>query len=384
MFCPNCGTQNTETAQTCAKCGFQLKTAAAPKFKGTMLMMNQPGATPGAPPYPAAPPQAPAPPPPHGGAAAVPPSGPGFTAEAPPIGMGAPVAGAAPGAPSRLKGTIVGVAPPNFGAAPAPPAGPMGGSFDQQTFGSAADANPLAGTMALDGPPNFANSPGAPGGGAPGGPPPQYGAPPPDAGGGFGPAPGADHYGASPAGAPPGGGGYGAPPGGYGAPPGGSGYGAPAGSGFGAPPPGGGMGGPGMGGPGMGGAPHDYGAAMNPMNQGSPQAGQAFGPTDPFGNPMNAAMNQGQMQPYQGGAPMMGGMPGAMTAGGPPKQFMITLLLAIFAGYFGAHRFYTGHTLFGVIQLFTGGGCGLWQLYDIIMIITGKYTDAQGRPLAKS
>jgi TM2 domain-containing membrane protein YozV len=138
------------------------------------------------------------------------------------------------------------------------------------------------------------------------------------------------------------------------------------------------MGGPGMGGP----APQDYGAQMNQgMNQGFQQPGQ-------FGNPMQPGMqNQGGMQPYQGGPPMMGGMPGmpgAMTAGGPPKQFMITLLLALFAGYFGAHRFYTGHTMFGVIQLFTGGGCGLWQLYDIIMIVTGKYTDAQGRPLVKS
>ena len=29
----------------------------------------------------------------------------------------------------------------------------------------------------------------------------------------------------------------------------------------------------------------------------------------------------------------------------------------------------------------TLGGCGVWQLIDIIMIVTGKYTDAQGRPL---
>ena len=42
MFCPNCGTQNPDPAQTCSKCNFHLKGAAAPKFKGTMLMMNQP------------------------------------------------------------------------------------------------------------------------------------------------------------------------------------------------------------------------------------------------------------------------------------------------------------------------------------------------------
>jgi hypothetical protein len=133
------------------------------------------------------------------------------------------------------------------------------------------------------------------------------------------------------------------------------------------------------------GAPQDFGAQMN---QGFQQAGQAFGQAaDQFGNAVNQGM--GQMQPYGGGAPMMQqpGMPGMNPmvpgAGGPPKQFMITLLLALFAGSFGAHRFYTGHILFGVIQLCTLGGCGVWALIDIIMIITGKYTDAQGRPLQK-
>ena len=33
---------------------------------------------------------------------------------------------------------------------------------------------------------------------------------------------------------------------------------------------------------------------------------------------------------------------------------------------------------------FTLGGCGIWAFIDIIMIVTGKYTDAQGRPLVKS
>lgn len=78
---------------------------------------------------------------------------------------------------------------------------------------------------------------------------------------------------------------------------------------------------------------------------------------------------------------MMGGMPGQMMAG--QKSWMTTLLLALFAGTLGVHRFYTGHTLFGVLQLVTCGGGGFWTLYDIIMIVMNKYTDAQGRPLAK-
>ena len=41
MFCPNCGTENEEAATTCKKCGFNLKGAAAPKFKGTVIKIVQ-------------------------------------------------------------------------------------------------------------------------------------------------------------------------------------------------------------------------------------------------------------------------------------------------------------------------------------------------------
>ena len=72
-----------------------------------------------------------------------------------------------------------------------------------------------------------------------------------------------------------------------------------------------------------------------------------------------------------------------MAAGGPQKSWLTTLLLAFFVGYAGVHRFYTGHTLLGVLQFLTCGGFGIWTLVDIIFILTGKYTDAQGRPLLK-
>jgi len=68
---------------------------------------------------------------------------------------------------------------------------------------------------------------------------------------------------------------------------------------------------------------------------------------------------------------------------GEGKDWLTTLLLAIFLGWFGVHRFYTGHTGIGVAQLLTGGGCGIWALIDIIQIVTGSYKDANGNILVK-
>ena len=66
------------------------------------------------------------------------------------------------------------------------------------------------------------------------------------------------------------------------------------------------------------------------------------------------------------------------------KDWLTTLLLCIFLGGLGVHRFYTGHTAIGVVQLLTAGGCGIWVLVDLIMIITDNFRDSNGLPLRKA
>ena len=66
------------------------------------------------------------------------------------------------------------------------------------------------------------------------------------------------------------------------------------------------------------------------------------------------------------------------------KDWLTTLLLCLFLGWIGVHRFYTGHIVIGVIQLLTLGGCGIWALVDLIMILTNSYKDSNGLPLVRS
>ena len=60
----------------------------------------------------------------------------------------------------------------------------------------------------------------------------------------------------------------------------------------------------------------------------------------------------------------------------------VTLGLAIPLGVFGAHRFYVGKIGTGLLQLVTLGGCGLWWLYDLILIAAGEFRDGDGRRIS--
>ena len=64
-------------------------------------------------------------------------------------------------------------------------------------------------------------------------------------------------------------------------------------------------------------------------------------------------------------------------------DWLTTLLLCFFLGGLGVHSFYTKKTGIGVAQLLTLGGCGIWALVDLIMIITDGYRDGNGNPLVR-
>ena len=79
------------------------------------------------------------------------------------------------------------------------------------------------------------------------------------------------------------------------------------------------------------------------------------------------------------------------SGGTSDKTFVITLVLWFFLGGFGAHRFYVGKIGSGVgmvVALLLGWllfflPTLIWCLVDLILILTGKFKDSEGRDLAK-
>ena len=72
-----------------------------------------------------------------------------------------------------------------------------------------------------------------------------------------------------------------------------------------------------------------------------------------------------------------------------PNEWLAAVLLCIFLGSLGIHRFYTKNTAVGAAQLVLGLlTCGvvswIWSFIDMIMLLTGSYTTGDGRFLTKN
>jgi hypothetical protein len=83
------------------------------------------------------------------------------------------------------------------------------------------------------------------------------------------------------------------------------------------------------------------------------------------------------IQTYPNGKPMFdaSGRPAS------PKSRLAALLLMLIIGL-GLQRFYVGKWGTGILYLITLAGFGIWFVVDVILILTGSFTDKQGRVVA--
>lgn len=51
-----------------------------------------------------------------------------------------------------------------------------------------------------------------------------------------------------------------------------------------------------------------------------------------------------------------------------PKSKWVSFFLCLFFGVFGAHKFYEGRVLLGVLYLFTAGLFGIGVLFDLVIL----------------
>lgn len=107
------------------------------------------------------------------------------------------------------------------------------------------------------------------------------------------------------------------------------------------------------------------------------------------GNAQNAQYSQQSVPPNQGYQYTPGNAPYPSTA--PVAEVVISrkdklaaLLLCIFAGTWGIHRFYVGKIGTGVLWLLTCGCLGIGWLVDIILIASDNFKDKEGALVSRS
>jgi TM2 domain-containing membrane protein YozV len=65
------------------------------------------------------------------------------------------------------------------------------------------------------------------------------------------------------------------------------------------------------------------------------------------------------------------------------KRILPLFLLFFFLAWLGVHRFYAGKIGTAILFIITFGGLGIWWIVDLILIVTGSFTDKQGRKIAQ-
>lgn len=66
------------------------------------------------------------------------------------------------------------------------------------------------------------------------------------------------------------------------------------------------------------------------------------------------------------------------------KDWLVTLLLAIFLGPLGIVRFYAGSIVLGIFKILTFGFGMIWWAVDIVFVITGINKDGNGNAIVAS
>ena len=61
------------------------------------------------------------------------------------------------------------------------------------------------------------------------------------------------------------------------------------------------------------------------------------------------------------------------------RNWLTCLLLFLFLGWIGGHRFYVGKIWTAILYVITAYGIGIWALIDFISILTGNFKDNEGK-----
>lgn len=65
------------------------------------------------------------------------------------------------------------------------------------------------------------------------------------------------------------------------------------------------------------------------------------------------------------------------------KSWGTLLMLFIFLGWIGAHRFYVGKVGTAILYIITLNGIGIWWLIDLILILSKNFKDSENKLIKK-